>query len=61
MILNNRITCNRVIDDKNFCHLTELSEKISEMIQKIILKEDLDKSLKNKIEDLDKLSILKIA
>ena len=61
MILNNPITCNRIIDDKNFCHLTELSEKISEMIQKIILKEDLDKSLKNKIEDLDKLSILKIA
>lgn len=61
MKLNKQVTCSKVIDDKEFCHLTELSEKISEMIQKIILEDDLDKNLKNQIEDLDKLSILKIA
>lgn len=61
MKLNTQITCSKVIDKKNFCHLTELSEKISEMIREIIVKEDLNKSQKDKMENLDKLSILKIA
>jgi hypothetical protein len=61
MKLNKQVESSKSLNRQQLCHLTELSNKISETINDIIKTEELSKEDKVKLQSMDKLSILKIA